>query len=120
MKEALGNPATLTATAAAAWLFFMLGALMAFFAWMLVNLNCWWVGYFCGFITFFVVRLSGRNSVRQLVRGVLLACRCAVLTCAQIMFQVSVMFGVSSAVVIPFSDLCSGLPKVGEVPLLIL
>ena len=30
--------------------------------------------------------------------------------------QVSVMFGVTSAIVIPFGDLCSGLPKVGEVP----
>ena len=70
MKEALGNPATLTAGAAAAWVFFMLGALMAFFAWMLVNLNCWWVGYFCGFITFFVVRPSDRNSMRQPAHGI--------------------------------------------------
>ena len=47
---------TLSASAATAWLFFALGAVVAFLAWVMVNIQCWWVGYLCGFITFFMVR----------------------------------------------------------------
>ena len=78
----LGDPVTITAGAAGGWTFACMGAVIAFFAWLFVNVHCWSVGYICGFITMFIM---------------------------------SVMFGVTTAVVIPFGDLCEGLPKTGEV-----
>jgi len=52
---ALSNKTNLAVGAAGGWLFACMGAILALFAWLLVNVNCWWVGYVCGWMTFFLV-----------------------------------------------------------------
>ena len=62
--DTLGDPVSLTAGAAGGWTFACLGSLLALFAWIFVNVNCWWVGYVCGWMTFFLV--SNTFAVRFL------------------------------------------------------
>ena len=71
----LGDTSTVVAGAASGWCFAMLGPLVVLIAWLMVNVNCWWVGYFCGFVTFLMM---------------------------------TILFGVTSALVLPFDDLCDG------------
>jgi hypothetical protein len=52
---ALSNKTNLAVGAAGGWLFACLGAVLALCAWLFVNVNCWWVGYVCGWMTFFLV-----------------------------------------------------------------
>ena len=79
----LGDTSTVVAGAASGWCFAMLGPLVVLIAWLMVNVNCWWVGYFCGFVTFLMM---------------------------------TILFGVTSALVLPFDDLCDGLPVTGFNP----